>query len=364
MARKTYPQGLRTRAMKLVAEARRKDPQLSLNAAVNRIGAQLDVNPSTLRRWCEKSATDVREVGDPKKLDEQEFTAARKLLESRGASSALWQAEDQIKFARRRSITWGLTSWVIWGAVWGASVPIWIWLVWSWVFSPFDDDGPTADSVTSVEADVPFWQGWLALIVFIGVVGLTLSAMLSISSWVATRVALLPVPFESAYAQLDFVRHTIRSQDVDRWTNIAEPFLGFWHRWRLKLSKSRLKPLGAAERVLLSSARGRRYRTAGARDAERRDRARAAATLSWIELRLTREGESFKAEAITWIAAIQQMTIMRDWSMRPLPGDDLLAKRKPVTRILGRFLVAALSLALAAIPVVALIAPHLVPRWR
>ena len=37
-APRKYPQELRERAMRLVAEAREQDPELSLNAAVVRIG--------------------------------------------------------------------------------------------------------------------------------------------------------------------------------------------------------------------------------------------------------------------------------------------------------------------------------------
>lgn len=38
--------------MRLVIEARREDPDLSLNAAVFRIGRRVGVNPDTLRGWC------------------------------------------------------------------------------------------------------------------------------------------------------------------------------------------------------------------------------------------------------------------------------------------------------------------------
>lgn len=58
-APRKYPQELRDRAMRLVAEARREDPELSLNAAVVRIGQRVGVNPDTLRGWCKQAEVDA-----------------------------------------------------------------------------------------------------------------------------------------------------------------------------------------------------------------------------------------------------------------------------------------------------------------
>lgn len=58
-APRKYPQELRDRAMRLVAEARREDPELSLNAAVVRIGQRVGVNADTLRGWCKQAEIDV-----------------------------------------------------------------------------------------------------------------------------------------------------------------------------------------------------------------------------------------------------------------------------------------------------------------
>ena len=52
---------LRERAMRLVAEARKEDPELSLNAAVVRIGQRVGVNADTLRGWCKQAAIDAGE---------------------------------------------------------------------------------------------------------------------------------------------------------------------------------------------------------------------------------------------------------------------------------------------------------------
>lgn len=48
-APRKYPAELRERAQRLVAEAREQEPELSLNAAVNRIGQRVGVKPDTLR---------------------------------------------------------------------------------------------------------------------------------------------------------------------------------------------------------------------------------------------------------------------------------------------------------------------------
>jgi hypothetical protein len=47
--------------MRLVAEARKEDPELSLNQAVIRIGQRVGVNPDTLRGWCKQAAIDAGE---------------------------------------------------------------------------------------------------------------------------------------------------------------------------------------------------------------------------------------------------------------------------------------------------------------
>ena len=60
-APRKYPPELRERAMRLVAEARKEDPELSLNAAVIRIGQRVGVVPDTLRGWCKQAAIDAGE---------------------------------------------------------------------------------------------------------------------------------------------------------------------------------------------------------------------------------------------------------------------------------------------------------------
>ena len=45
--------------MRLVQEARSEDPELSLNAAVIRIGGRVGVNADTLRGWCKQAEVDT-----------------------------------------------------------------------------------------------------------------------------------------------------------------------------------------------------------------------------------------------------------------------------------------------------------------
>lgn len=57
-APRKYPQELRDRAIRLVAEAREQEPELSLHAAVKRVGPKLGINVDTLRGWCQQAEVD------------------------------------------------------------------------------------------------------------------------------------------------------------------------------------------------------------------------------------------------------------------------------------------------------------------
>ncbi len=57
-APRKYPQELRERAVRLVLEAREQEPDLSLNAAVVRIGPRVGINKDTLRGWCKQAEID------------------------------------------------------------------------------------------------------------------------------------------------------------------------------------------------------------------------------------------------------------------------------------------------------------------
>ncbi|MGE5764143.1 MAG: IS3 family transposase [Mycobacterium leprae] len=54
-----YPSELRERALRLVAEAREQEPELSLTAAVKRIGPRVGINVATLRGWCKQADVDA-----------------------------------------------------------------------------------------------------------------------------------------------------------------------------------------------------------------------------------------------------------------------------------------------------------------
>ncbi len=76
-APRKYPQELRDRAQRLVAEAREQEPELSLNAAVTRIGLRVGVKPDTLRGWCKQADIDAGRrpgttTGDAVKIKELE----------------------------------------------------------------------------------------------------------------------------------------------------------------------------------------------------------------------------------------------------------------------------------------------------
>jgi transposase len=57
-APRKYPSELRERAVRLVVEAREQEPDLSLNAAVLRIGPRVGVNKDTLRGWVKQADVD------------------------------------------------------------------------------------------------------------------------------------------------------------------------------------------------------------------------------------------------------------------------------------------------------------------
>ena len=58
-APRKYPNKLRERAIRLVAEAREQESDLSLNAAVKRIGPRVGINADTLRGWCKQADVDT-----------------------------------------------------------------------------------------------------------------------------------------------------------------------------------------------------------------------------------------------------------------------------------------------------------------
>lgn len=57
-APRKYPEELRERAQRLVAEAMSEDPSLSMNAAVKRIAPKVGIVPDTLRGWVRRAQID------------------------------------------------------------------------------------------------------------------------------------------------------------------------------------------------------------------------------------------------------------------------------------------------------------------
>ncbi len=58
-APRKYPDELRERSRRLVAEAMAEDPSLSLNAAVKRVGPRVGIVPDTLRGWIKQARIDA-----------------------------------------------------------------------------------------------------------------------------------------------------------------------------------------------------------------------------------------------------------------------------------------------------------------
>ena len=76
-APRKYPQELRDRAIRLVREARDEEPELSLNAAVHRIGPRVGIVPDTLRNWCKQSDIDAGRASGVTTADAEELKKLR-----------------------------------------------------------------------------------------------------------------------------------------------------------------------------------------------------------------------------------------------------------------------------------------------
>ncbi|MDX6297180.1 MAG: transposase [Nocardioidaceae bacterium] len=86
--------------MRLVQEARQEDSELSLNAAVVRIGARVGVNADTLRGWCKQADIDSGRrpgttTGDAKTIRqlEQEVRELKRANEILLAASSFFARE-------------------------------------------------------------------------------------------------------------------------------------------------------------------------------------------------------------------------------------------------------------------------------
>lgn len=94
-APRKYPNELRERAQRLVAEAREQDPNLSVNAAVLRIGPRVGVNPDTLRGWCKQADIDAGRAPGTTTSDGQRIKELeREVKELRRANEILLAASS------------------------------------------------------------------------------------------------------------------------------------------------------------------------------------------------------------------------------------------------------------------------------
>lgn len=94
-APRKYPHELRERAQRLVAEAREQDPDLSLNAAVVRIGPRVGGNPDTPRGWCKQGDVDAGPRSGTSTADGQRIKELeREVKELRRANEILLAASS------------------------------------------------------------------------------------------------------------------------------------------------------------------------------------------------------------------------------------------------------------------------------
>ncbi len=94
-APRKYANELRERAQRLVTEAREQDPNLSLNAAVVRIGPRVGVNPDTLRGWCKQADIDAGRTPGTTTSDGQRIKELeREVKELRRANEILLAASS------------------------------------------------------------------------------------------------------------------------------------------------------------------------------------------------------------------------------------------------------------------------------
>ena len=91
-APRKYPQELRERAVRLEQAARQEDPELSVTAAVTRVGSKIGVNPDTLRGWVKQVDIDAGKrpgttTEDAKRIKELE----RENRELSGPTRSCWR---------------------------------------------------------------------------------------------------------------------------------------------------------------------------------------------------------------------------------------------------------------------------------
>jgi transposase len=90
-----FPPELRERAIRLVREAREQEPELSIHAAVQRIGPMVGASPDTLRTWYRQSETDAgRQPGVTSEEKSRIKELERELRELKRANQILLAASS------------------------------------------------------------------------------------------------------------------------------------------------------------------------------------------------------------------------------------------------------------------------------
>ena len=106
-APRKYPQELRDRAIRLVAEARGEESGLSLNAAAKRIGPRVGISPDTLRGWCKQADIDAgRRPGVPVADAARARELEREVRELRRANEILLAASSFFARALDPRLPW------------------------------------------------------------------------------------------------------------------------------------------------------------------------------------------------------------------------------------------------------------------
>lgn len=84
---------MRERAKRMVIEARRQEPQLSINAACKWIGPQLGIVADTLRGWCKQADIDAGWAAGTTTAEAARIAALER------ENRELWRANEILKTA-------------------------------------------------------------------------------------------------------------------------------------------------------------------------------------------------------------------------------------------------------------------------
>ena len=114
-APRKYPPELQERAMRLVQEARKEDPDLSVNQAVVRIGQRVGVNPDTLRGWVKQAQIELTQLQQERANAEKAATVQLEglALERGSLDKEAAQARRLLDLSTTKSDRDGVLTWVL-----------------------------------------------------------------------------------------------------------------------------------------------------------------------------------------------------------------------------------------------------------